>query len=172
MEHGFYHPAHGYWQTIDTPSAEIVSAYPEGTVEVPLKPGENFEWDGTGWVAVTQPLPERRASALAALKARRDQAMASGVTIGGVTVATDDLSQQRLTSAALAAQIDPNSVVNWKTADGFVTLGAAQITPLALAVRGHVQACFDREAVLLAEIEASDAPEAVDISTGWPEGGR
>lgn len=30
MEHGFSHPAHGYWQTTDAPPADIRAAYPEG----------------------------------------------------------------------------------------------------------------------------------------------
>lgn len=52
MSKSFYHPEVGYWQTTtDTPDA---SAYPIGTVEVPIKPGPNMDWDAaTGqWVAV------------------------------------------------------------------------------------------------------------------------
>lgn len=55
MSKGFYHPAVGCWQTTtDNPDT---GAYPAGTVEVPIKPGPNMEWDaGTGqWVAVPPP---------------------------------------------------------------------------------------------------------------------
>lgn len=50
MEHGFFHPDRGYWQTIDTPSEEILGTYPQGTLSVPLRPAENFTWDGTQWI--------------------------------------------------------------------------------------------------------------------------
>jgi hypothetical protein len=57
MEKGFYHPSRGYWQTTNEPSAEILAAYPEGTVEVPLKPHSDCEWDGSTWVDVPPPPP-------------------------------------------------------------------------------------------------------------------
>jgi hypothetical protein len=74
--------------------------------------------------------------------------------------------------AVVGAQIDPNAVINWKMADGtFVTLDAQAITAVAMAVRAHVQACFDNEAQLKAQIEAAATPDeisAVDIGTDWP----
>lgn len=100
-----------------------------------------------------------------AVKARRDVAIAAGLTVEGVSVATDDQSQSRIMGAALSAMLDPGYSVQWKSAAGFVTLTAPQVIGLASAIRAHVQACFDREAALLA---ALDAGEQVDISTGWP----
>jgi hypothetical protein len=54
MEKGFYHPTIGYWQTLSDPSEEYRSQYPEGTIEVPIKPGAGYEFDGTEWVAPSQ----------------------------------------------------------------------------------------------------------------------
>jgi hypothetical protein len=54
MEHGFFHPVNGYWQTISTPSAEILAAYPEGTIEVPLQPSNLHTWSGSAWVSPSQ----------------------------------------------------------------------------------------------------------------------
>jgi hypothetical protein len=54
MEHGFYHPAAGYWQTISTPTDEHLAAYPEGTVEVPIRPSHLHTWGGTEWIAPSQ----------------------------------------------------------------------------------------------------------------------
>jgi len=100
------------------------------------------------------------------IKARRDQAINSGTTVNGVTVATDDLSQQRITGAALAATVDNTTTVKWKLPDDtFVTLDATQIIGIAQGVRAHVQACFDREADLLAALEAG---QSYDIDAGWP----
>ncbi|ETD86338.1 DUF4376 domain-containing protein [Rhodobacter capsulatus] len=163
MEHGFYHPAHGYWQTTGTPTPEIRAAYPEGTVEVPLRPGADHLWTGEGW----KPAPARRSvdQALANLKAARDAAIARGIEHDGLRLQTDDLSQSRLTAAALAARLDPGATVRWKLATGeFVALSAPQIIALALAVRAHVQACFDREADLAAQIRAAADPAAVALT--------
>ncbi|PWE26810.1 hypothetical protein C4N9_20455 [Pararhodobacter marinus] len=101
----------------------------------------------------------------ARLKARRDQALVSGITVAGMPIATDDTSQSRIVGAALAVINDPNLTIQWKTEAGFVTLDAAQVLAVAQAVRAHVQACFDREAELL---DALDAGEAYDAEVGWP----
>lgn len=57
MEHGFYHPSRGYWQTNSEPPQHVLDGYPEGTVEVSLKPGANYEWDGSEWTYVAPPNP-------------------------------------------------------------------------------------------------------------------
>jgi hypothetical protein len=74
MEHGFYHLTLGYWQTVSTPSDEHLASYPEGTFVVPLKPGRDFIWDGSQWVAVAPipPTPEQ----LSALRAEAYRAEA------------------------------------------------------------------------------------------------
>ena len=51
MEKGFYHPSVGYWQTTNEPSEETLAGYPQGTKEVPLKPGKGYNYNGTEWVA-------------------------------------------------------------------------------------------------------------------------
>lgn len=50
MEKGFYHPSRGYWQTNENPSQEVVDSYPQGTIEVPLRPGPFYDWNGSQWV--------------------------------------------------------------------------------------------------------------------------
>jgi hypothetical protein len=57
MEHGFFHPERGYWQTTNAPPQDILDSYPEGTVEVPLKPGADYDWDGSAWVYTPPPPP-------------------------------------------------------------------------------------------------------------------
>lgn len=54
MEKGFFHPARGYWQAI---GGGKLSRYPEGTVEVPLRPSDDHQWVNGAWqyVAPTQP---------------------------------------------------------------------------------------------------------------------
>lgn len=57
MEHGFFHPSWGYWQTNDDVPDFIRETYPEGTVEIPLKPGEYYEYNGYEWVEGSPPTP-------------------------------------------------------------------------------------------------------------------
>lgn len=110
---------------------------------------------------------ERRAEMAQQIADRRWQAEVSGITVNGMAVATDRDSQSLITGAALAAMRDPAYVCRWKTATGFVELNAEQLTAVADTVRAHVQACFDREAELLAELDAGTlTPEMLE--QGWP----
>lgn len=54
MEKGFFHPEVGYWQTSNDPSDIFKSAYPEGTIEVPIKPSALHVWGGAEWVNPSQ----------------------------------------------------------------------------------------------------------------------
>jgi hypothetical protein len=100
------------------------------------------------------------------IRQRRNRAMNAGVTFGGMKLHTDESSQQRILSAAVAVMQDQSLVIDWKTASGcFVPLDAEAVLAVAGAVRKHVQACFDREAQLLAAVEAD---EKADPEEGWP----
>jgi hypothetical protein len=103
----------------------------------------------------------------------RWQKETGGIVLNGASVATDEISQTKLIGAVVGAQMDPEVTMKWKMKDGaFVTLDATTIVGVAMAVRAHIQACFDREAELKAEIEAASNPDAmaaIDIAEGWPE---
>jgi hypothetical protein len=126
------------------------------------------------WVvrAALPTLEELRAGKLAELAALRWEKETGGTVFNGMPVTTDAVSQTKYIGAVVGAQIDPNVVINWKMADGtFVTLDAASITAVAMAVRAHVQACFDNEAELKSRIESAGTAveiSAVDIGAGWP----
>ena len=55
MEHGFFHPDNGYWQTLTYPDDKYRNKYPEGYIEVPLKPSANSEWVGDKWEEIVPP---------------------------------------------------------------------------------------------------------------------
>lgn len=132
------------------------------------------ELENGSWVvrAALPTLEELRARKLAELAGLRWEKETGGTVFNGMPVATDAVSQTKYIGAVVGAQIDPDAVINWKMADGtFVTLDAQAITAVAMAVRAHVQACFDNEAELKAQIEAAttaDQISAVNIGTGWP----
>jgi hypothetical protein len=77
MEHGFFHPSVGYWQTNNTPSQEVLNTYPEGTIEVSLQPAEFYTFDGSGWVPPSQEDTNARFSIL--VREQRDALLADNV---------------------------------------------------------------------------------------------
>lgn len=88
---GFFHPSRGYWQTISEPSAEILATYPEGTIEVPLKPGADHDWIGGAWVhnPPPPPTPEEARAALPPITRRqlRLTLVRNGISLSDVTQA-------------------------------------------------------------------------------------
>lgn len=115
---------------------------------------------------------EIREARFAALAQKRWEVETGGITFNGMALATDAVSQTKYIGAVVGAQLDPAVTMKWKLADGsFTTLDAGGITAVAMAVRAHVQACFDREAELKGQIEETTNPDAVnsiDINAGWP----
>lgn len=109
--------------------------------------------------------------ALATLKKRvasvRYENEVKGITVLGMSVDTGRDSQGLIAGACLAAVIDPEYVVNWKTSAGFIPLTAQQIIGVATAVRAHVQACFNREHELLTAIDNNTFTEEM-LTQGWP----
>lgn len=124
--------------------------------------------------AVEGDLDAVKAALLDQLADRRWQAEEAGTTVGAMPLATDRVSQGKLTAAYLKASEDAEyTIANWKVAPGvFVTLDTAAIMTAGDAMRTHVQACFDNEAALSATILAAEdfgALAAIDLETGWPE---
>lgn len=152
-----------------------VEADPEGVLPFratptapPATEGEQVaRWAGSGWelLDARPPLPAVPISA-GDIATRRWQAETAGTTISDMAIDTGRDSQALITGAAVSAMLDPSYSVRWKTADGFVELTAEQIIGVATAVRAHVQACFDREAELLGDLEAGTlTPEMLE--QGW-----
>jgi hypothetical protein len=103
--------------------------------------------------AYFEPVPDAAALRAYAAAARWREEIA-GIAIGGLTVATDDRSKALIQGAYLQAQRDPAFTAQWKTAAGaFVTIGAAEIETVALAVAAHIQACFGKEAEVVQAID-------------------
>ena len=88
MERGFYHPSHGYWQTTGEVPMSIRNSYPAGTIEVPIKPGADFDFVDGAWVEVAHAPPPVPASIT-----RRQAAYAlwqSGALVGRVIITGEE----------------------------------------------------------------------------------
>jgi hypothetical protein len=73
MAQGFYHPLNGYFESnADVPDG-IRAGFAKGTVEVPLRPIGNFDWDGLKWVELP---PDLEALATEA-RSKRNQLLAA-----------------------------------------------------------------------------------------------
>ncbi|WP_317847503.1 DUF4376 domain-containing protein [Pseudomonas sp. HTZ2] len=127
-------------------------------------------WTGAGWEKLAnapepEPLPEP--DWLALIAARRYQAEIGGIELAGLPIATDDRSKLLINGAAARAARDSGYTLKWKTDEGFIDLPADQVLVMADAVADHVQACFDREAELLAAV-ADGSITAEMLEQGWP----
>lgn len=136
-----------------------------GLIELSPEPPFDERWYFAPGEA--RPLDAVKVARLAELAAIR-----YGREIAGVAgLRSDRESQALLTGAALAASLDPEYVVDWKSEGGWTTLDAVQLLAAAQTVRGHVQACFSNERVLAAAIDAAadmEAVLAIDLGQGWP----
>jgi len=102
------------------------------------------------------------------IAAERFRREASGVSVDELLIETTRDSQALIAGTGLSAILDPEYRCNFKTAKGFVEIGAAQIIDIAKAVRAHVQACFDRELTLLRAIETGEYHDEM-LAEGWPD---
>ena len=123
-------------------------------------------WDGR---ALTQPTP--RSPDVAAYAATKRYAVeVGGVAIAGIAMPTDRDTQAKLTAAFLLSQVNPTTTFSWKTAAGFVTLTAVQITQIAVAVGAFVQSAYATEAVVQAAIVAGGITTTAQIdAAAWPK---
>jgi len=100
----------------------------------------------------------------AALKAyaasKRYTVETGGMTVNGMAIPTDRITQSKLSGAVLAFQAGAlTGSIDWKTSSGWVSLDQASVTALASAVAMHVQAAFS------VEKSVSDAIDAETITT-------
>lgn len=159
--HGFYCPEiHG--ADIPDDAVELTQEQYEALLEGQSQ-GKQIVADAHG----SPTLVDRPLNRAALIADRRYQAETAGITVNGMHLPTDRDSQALVTGAALAAVIDSNYRCQWKTAEGFIELDAQQIIAIASAMRAHVQACFDREAKLLAMLEAGTYTDVL-LDQGWP----
>lgn len=109
------------------------------------------------------------------LAAKRWAVETGGFTIAGARIPTDEQSQGKIGNgynlAARRIANNDDTPFSWKGADGWVSLTPQQVAGMATVIGGFVEACFDRERALSAQIDAAttvEAVAAVDITAGWP----
>lgn len=139
MEHGFYHPDIGYWQTIGEPSEEILATYPAGTIEVPLKPGADYQWQDGEWVYAPAPvdLGNLKASLKAQIDADAEAQRLKYITPGaGQSMA---YLQKAMEATAYLAATDPDPA-DYPLLAAEVGITGDTIADVAAVVDAHYQA--------------------------------
>jgi hypothetical protein len=120
------------------------------------------------------PFATLKADKWAATKALRIAHVDGGYTVEGVgRFDTDTLSRINISGAVSGAMIAGSAFsVEWKLLDNsLVTLDAAQMISVGMAVLGHVAACHAHSNALGVAIEATTDTEAlgaINIMDGWP----
>jgi len=132
------------------------------------------EWLAGGNAPDAPPGPslvERRRSRMDRVNLRRERALMRPVQYMGREFAADAHSMMRLNMAitliAAGAPLPEGFV--WRAADNTaVAMTAEELRGLLLAMFRHHDAVFRRSWAMKREIEASDAPETINIEEGWP----
>lgn len=162
---------------------------PSGTV-FPVPPVERFGRDYQRWLdagntpepAQQLPIEERRASVWSHVKAERTRRVNGGVQVGDHWYHTDvDSRVQHMRLADKAAALLAGGGVGadvlqvagqpiaWKTlANDLVPMTAALAVAIVEAIEVLDALAFARAETLRAQIEASEDPESIDITSGWP----
>lgn len=118
-------------------------------------------------VLPSPPTAADRLAALADLRWQKSQAF----TYDGVLTQADPAIA--VVNATLSMRerrvVPPETPQTWKLSQADCRQwNETQIEAFGFAIADHIQACFDREAVLTALILAAPDPSSVHINTGWP----
>lgn len=110
----------------------------------------------------------RKANLWTQTKAIRDlKVQTGGYTVGGKWYHSDTFSRtQQMGLVMMGASVPP---VQWKTMDGsFVTMTQTLAGQIFAAAAAQDQALFANAEAIHAAILASEDPESVDLTAGWP----
>lgn len=171
------------------PNPNFVKRIADG-MTIPLPPQESEGFKYAAWLDAgntPEPAPQdsiesRRVAVWAQVKVERKRRTEGGVLVNTHWFQTDPDSRiqflrlDQKASAALVAGGQSTDMLTvagqdiyWKTYDnGLVPMTVALAQGIALAVEVLDALAFARGEQLRAQIEVSDNPESIDITTGWP----
>lgn len=136
----------------------------------------DFSWDrkAEAYVATAEAMARARAQALDELASLRWEACQTFAYDN--VQAPADSALGAVVGFVVGAQIAaPTGPTTWKLAPGeFRSWTLANVTAYGIAIRAHIQACFDREAELTAGVFAATTVEEIEAiaaqaRSGWPQ---
>lgn len=69
----------------------------------------------------------------------------SGIKVSNNLIYTDRQSQAMLTSVVTLMQLQPNTVISYKTGNGFISANSQVINQISTAVASYIEQCFSTE---------------------------
>ena len=173
MEHGFYHPDQGYWQTTSEPSPDILASYPAGTTQVPTKPGGGYMWDGVAWVDPVISVADLKAAKNQAINLARAAANSSFFMFQGKRIAVDQLSRSDIDAAhgsiLMLQALPPGWPGGWKSMDNEIVLipDVATWAQFYGTMVATGTANFNHSQALKAQLAAASTPAEVEAVPEW-----
>lgn len=159
MERGFHHPDLGYWQAIAGDAEDLLESYPEGTVEVSLKPGEDYDWVDGAWVHVPPPPSPATADMVIAERERRlalgfDYDFGDERGIHHIATTPDDIRKWMDEVTPLAQSYinlgQPAGEITISTDKGMVVITAMEWQSILVAAAGYRQPLYAASFALMA----------------------
>lgn len=162
---------------------EIYLLPANSTYEKPLdeKDGFKVKWQGSSWIyeKIPEPKPEQEPTIeelklikRSEINAARDAAEQGGFEYMGKTFDSDQVSCQRISTAAQAMSLMPASDENkitWTCQDNStIELTAQELVGLVVALAQHSNTCHEKATALKAKIEAAQTAEELENIT-WED---
>lgn len=110
-----------------------------------------------------------KADLIAYAASKRWRVETGGITLNGARIDTARDSQAMIANAYAYVTASGAASISYKANSGWVTMDAATVKAVALAVGAHVQACFAFEETVAADIEAGTLTTTAEIDAlAWP----
>lgn len=117
-------------------------------------------------IAPYEPVPEP-IDLIAYSAQKRWEIETGGIEFNGQAIDTSRESQSMIAGAYAYSQANPDEVIQFKSASGWVALDAATMAAIATAVGSYVQACFALEASVAAAITDGTITTTAEIDAAF-----
>ena len=91
----------------------------------------------------------------------------SGIVVSINFIYTDRQSQSMITGAIALMQLQPNTVISFKTGGGFISANSQTMTEIASAVASHVENCFHIENGAASNIQSNTITTFAEVDQAY-----
>ena len=130
-----------------------------------VKIGESTSFDGSKYIITNEYRGPNKPELIQYTASVRYNREISGITVSNNYVYTDRQSQAMINGIVTLVQLQPNTVINFKTGNGFIEANLQIIMNIATSVASHIQTCFSMEADIVKQIQANTITQFTEIDT-------
>lgn len=160
------------WGVYPVTETEYVPPAGSRAVELPpAKVGQQWVQQWTSVAMTAAELNDLRGARIAEIKSIRDAKIHNdGYQVNGKWYHSDTTSRIQQLGLVMMGASMPGGL-QWKTMDGsFVTMTPTLASQIFAAAAAKDQALFAYAETLIGQVMASNNPDAVNITSGWPAG--